>query len=600
MPEPMKQIIDRSVGGRRWFLKSPPVMAGMALSQRFNVSLFIGQLLASYGLTADDAPVFLNPTIRDLMPDPFHLHDMKKACDRLSDAIESKEPIGLFGDYDVDGATSTAVLVGYLKNLNVPVFFHIPDRIEEGYGPNLAAFLDLKSKGCNVIITLDCGTTAFEVLEAAADSGLDVIVIDHHGAMARLPTAVAVVNPNRLDQDSPLQHLAAVGVTFMVLAGLTRTLKNRGFFDKNQIVPPNLLGFLDLVALGTVCDVVPLTGLNRAFVRGGLKILSSRRHIGLRALSDVSGVSESMTPYHLGFLLGPRINAGGRVGQASMGAQLLTTSDPITAASLATQLDVWNGERRVIEQSVLESAMIAGENQKDDSFLVVWAHGWHPGVIGIVAGRLKEHYHKPCFVITVDDDGRGKGSGRSIMGVDLGSWVQEAQRLGLITQGGGHKMAAGLSMNQDRILDLKDFFNAKMATLNLDLTPHLTICGHLTLESLTHDFMDHLDKLEPFGQGNPAPRFLFSHIRIAAVQGVGENHLRCTLKGMGGKTIEAMAFRTIGTAIGDYLTGKTRHDDLHAVVGTVKINRWMGQEKIQIMLDDIAPMSHIILDSLVP
>jgi single-stranded-DNA-specific exonuclease len=421
-------LVDRSLTGRRWMLRGADERAGLALAQRLGIPEIVGRVMAARGIDLDAAEQFLEPTLRDALPDPASLAGMDAAADRLAHAIRSGEPIAIFGDYDVDGATSSALLARFLAAAGVPARVYIPDRIIEGYGPTTPAMMRLRAEGISLVITVDCGTTAFEPLEAAAEAGLDLVVVDHHVAEPALPRAVAVVNPNRLDDTSGQGALAAVGVSFLFAIATNRVLRESGWYAEQGRAEPDLMALLDLVALGTVCDVVPLVGLNRAFVSQGLKVMGRRRNPGLVALADVARVDSKLSEYHAGFLLGPRVNAGGRVGEAPLGAQLLMTQDSAEAVAIARQLDAWNTERRDIEAHVLEEAMAQAEvSGSSDPLILVSGEGWHAGVIGIVAGRLKERFNRPAFVIGFDGD-TGKGSGRSVEGVDLGSAVIAARQ----------------------------------------------------------------------------------------------------------------------------------------------------------------------------
>jgi len=440
--------VERSLLGRRWRQRAADDRAALTLAQRLSLPEPIARVLAGRGIGAAEAEDFLNPTLRALLPDPLHLRDMAAAAARIAAAVMSGEPIAVFGDYDVDGATSAALLERFFAAAGVPIRVYIPDRLREGYGPNAPALLRLRAEGVGLVITVDCGTAAFEPLAAAAEAGLDVIVVDHHVAEPRLPRAAAVINPSRLDEESPHRQLAAVGVAFLLVVAVNRALREAGWYRLR--CQPDLMQWLDLVALGTVCDVVPLTGVNRALVTQGLKVMARRANPGLAALADVSRLDERPNAYHLGFLLGPRVNAGGRVGEADLGVRLLTTPDPGEARALAERLDGYNQERQAIEARVLAEAIAAVEGATAGSLAFATAPGWHPGVIGIVASRLKERYNRPAFVVALDG-GIGKGSGRSVNGVDMGAAVIAAKQAGLLINGGGHAMAAGLTVATDRV-----------------------------------------------------------------------------------------------------------------------------------------------------
>lgn len=584
--------VERSLTGRRWIARGQAAdwqsteRSGLALSQRLGLPEILGQVLAARGIDLEAADGFLNPTLRASLTDPYELKDMAKAAERLAAAIMHGEKIAIFGDYDVDGATSTALLHRFLTAVGGKPRVYIPDRMAEGYGPNTPALLALKREGAAVCVTVDCGITAFAPLEAASEAGLDMIVVDHHVAEPSLPRAIAVVNPNRLDEDSPHGQLAAVGVAFLLVVALNRRLREEGWYASRP--EPDLMQWLDLVALGTVCDVVPLTGLNRALVAQGLKVMGWRNNIGLRALSEVARIDEAPGTYHLGFLLGPRVNAGGRVGRADLGTRLLSTEDAGEAASLAAELDSFNTERKLIEQSVQEEALAQVERHADGPLLVATGEGWHPGVIGIVAGRLKERFHRPALVIAFDEQGIGKGSGRSIAGFALGPAVIAAHQAGLLVNGGGHAMAAGFTLERAKLDAFREFLTARAADWleGGEATPVLSIDGALRPGGATLDLLETLGRVGPFGVGNPEPRFAFPAARILGADVVGENHVRCQLGDADGRRLKAIAFRALETPLGEALL-KARSLPLH-IAGHLRIDRWQGNEKVQLLIDDAA------------
>ncbi len=580
----MKRVVcEASVSGKKWVLHEKDPLKGVALAQSLGEPEIIGRLLSNRNIDLKEAEHFLTPTLKHFMPDPSHLKDLDRSVERIVTALERSEKIGIFGDYDVDGATSAALLFHLFKSLGTPPEIYIPDRIEEGYGPNSEAFRKLQTKGIRVILTVDCGTTAFEVLEEVARSGLDVIVIDHHVAEPKLPKAFGVINPNRLDQESSLKHLAAVGLCFVFGAALLRALRKRSFFTHQK--EPDLLALLDLVALGTVCDVVELKGLNRAFVAQGLKVLGRRLNPGIKVLSDEAGLQEKPSPYHLGFFVGPRINAGGRVGKASLGAELLTSQDPHRCVALARELGLYNQERQLIEQKVLEEALQQAET-RSDPVLMVASEGWHQGVIGIVAGRLKERFHRPAIVISVDEEGLGKGSGRSVPGLDLGSLVHAAKQRGLLEAGGGHAMAAGLTVRQEKLDALHLFLNERFREVEVDLTPFLMFDGFLSLKAATPDLLKKIERIGPFGQGNPSPRFVLSDLRVGKVDLVGENHIKCFLTTLGGGSLSGIAFRAFDTPLGDLLL---QSKEPLSLLGSLKLDTWMDREKVSFVIEDGVP-----------
>ena len=586
--------VERSLTGKRWEERLADSRQALALSQQLGLPEIIGRVLAARGVDQDDAARFLNPTLRAYLPDPSAFQDMDRAAARLLRAIEGGEKIAVFGDYDVDGATSSAVLARFFAALGIELQIYIPDRLSEGYGPNAPALKRLKAAGVDLVITVDCGITAFDALAEAAAAGLEVIVVDHHAAEPRLPAAAAVVNTNRLDDVSGQGPLAAVGGAFLVTVALNRALRDAGWYTRNGRREPDLLQWLDLVALGTVCDVVPLTGLNRALVAQGLKVMAARRNAGLVALSDVSRIDEKPGTYHAGFLLGPRVNAGGRVGEAPLGARLLTCDDPGEASEIAARLDGYNAERKQIELQVLDQAIRQVEETGPGRGLVVAAsEGWHAGVIGIVASRLKERFNRPALVVALEG-GVGKGSARSVPGVDLGAAVIAARQEGLLINGGGHPMAAGLTVAQEHLNELTAFLDARLARrlAEIDYQPSLGIDGALKPRGATLELLADLERCGPFGVGNVQPRFALPAVRVSKASVVGENHVRCFLgdaKGSGGGSLKAIAFRALDSDLGPALL-QTAGLPLH-VAGRLQIDRWGGREGVQFIIEDAAPVS---------
>lgn len=583
--------IEKSLMGRRWSLRKSDERTALMLSQRLGVPEVIGRVLDARGIGMEEAESFLNPTLKDLLPDPAHLKDMDIAAERIATAIMQGEQIAVFGDYDVDGATSSALLKRYFDTLGATTKVVIPDRIKDGYGPNTPALLKLREEGASLVVTVDCGTTSFEPLEAADQAGLDVIVVDHHEAEPGLPRAAAVINPNRLDDDSPHGQLAAVGVAFLLIVAINRTLRQAGWFQRRT--EPDLKQWLDLVALGTVCDVVPLKGVNRALVAQGLKVMAGRANPGLVALSDISGIDEPPGTYHAGYILGPRINAGGRVGEAGLGSRLLSSNDKMEVADIAAKLDTFNRERQDIEAKVLEkaSAQIADIDVENTPIVVAAGEGWHPGVVGIVASRLKDRFDRPSLVIGLND-GLGTGSGRSVSGVDLGAAVIAARQAGILTKGGGHAMAAGLTVEADRIEDLKAFLGERLAAVMAErpAIPGLSIDGGLKVAGANMGLVETLSKVAPFGSGNPEPRFVVTNARIAHADPVGrdQSHLRLTLTDETGKRLNAIAFRAVDTDMGQALL-KHGGAPFH-VAGKIRINTWQGRSSAQLLVDDAAPV----------
>ncbi len=583
--------VANSALGQRWLQRPFIARHAQAVSDQLGVSLTVGQLIAGRGVSVDDAAVFFKPSLRDLMPDPASILDMTTGARRIIRAIDFGEKIAVFGDYDVDGATSSALLTRYFKALGVPIRVYIPDRMVEGYGPNAAAMESLRREGIDLVITVDCGTLSFEPLKAAKDIGLEVIVVDHHKAEPTLPDVAALINPNRLDDESGQGQLAAVGVAFMLTVEINKLLREANWF-KAERPEPDLRLLLDIVALGTVCDVVPLTGVNRALVTQGLKVMAGRRNAGITALADVGRVSEAPGTYHAGFVLGPRVNAGGRVGEAGLGARLLATDNPAEARQIAEKLDAYNGERRVIEADVLKEALeqvekAVGINGAPDTVVIACAEGWHAGVIGIVASRLKDKYRLPALVIALEN-GEGKGSARSISGVDLGAAVIEAQHKGLLIKGGGHAMAAGLTVAANQVEALSAFLRDHMraAVAKASSSQVLKIDTVIALSGATAELIDDIERVGPFGAGNPGPHFAIPEVDLLKADRVGENHLRCIFKSKDGSSIKAMAFRQADEPLGHLLqTGIGRR--FH-IAGKLKKDTWAGGGKVEITLDDVA------------
>ncbi|MGB8274500.1 MAG: single-stranded-DNA-specific exonuclease RecJ [Alphaproteobacteria bacterium] len=580
--------VERSVTGKRWRARLGDDRLALALAQRLDLPEIVARILAARGVGLEDAASFLDPRLRSLLPDPSHLLDMDKATDRIVRAVREGEKIAIFGDYDVDGATSAALLARYLAAVGSAPRTYIPDRVREGYGPNGAAMRTLAAEGIRLVITVDCGISAHQALQEAREAGLDVVVVDHHEAESLLPAAAAVINPNRLDEASPLKQLAAVGVAFLLAAAVNRRLRADGHFGAPDRPEPDLMGWLDLVALGTICDVVPLTGLNRALVAQGLKVMARRGNIGLAALADVAGLDARPGTYHAGFLLGPRVNAGGRVGRSDLGVRLLTTSDAAEARAIASELDGYNQERRRIEAEVLAAATAQAESQTESASPVfVAGEDWHPGVIGIVASRLKERFGRPAFVIALHGD-TGKGSARSIGGVDVGAAVIAARRNDLLINGGGHAMAAGLTVARAKVGALRDFLARRLGVemACADAGPSLGLDGTLSPEGASRDLVALLERIGPFGVGNAEPRFAFPMTRIAMADVAGQEHVRCVLMGPQGGRLKGIAFRALQSDLGRALLA-ARGGSLH-LAGRLGLDDWQGREGVQLFIDDAA------------
>jgi single-stranded-DNA-specific exonuclease len=583
--------VEQSLCGRRWRWRTGDPQAGQEIAERLALPEIIGRLLAQRGVDLDNAPGFLLPRLREQLPDPAHLRDVEAAAARLVRAVRDGETIAIFGDYDVDGATSAALLARFFAAVGTHTRIYVPDRLREGYGPNSAALLRLRAEGARVVVTVDCGTTAHLPLAEAAESGLDVIVVDHHVAEPVLPRAAAVVNPNRLDEASPHSSLAAVGVAFLLVVAVNRALRRAGWYGTGR-TEPDLLGWLDLVALGTVCDVVPLTGLNRALVAQGIRVARRSTNPGMAALAAIAGIKEPVDAYHLGFVLGPRVNAGGRVGASDLGARLLATDDPALAAELAQRLDDYNRERREIEARTLTAAIAMVEAAPQAPVLTfAAAPSWHPGVIGIVASRLRERYERPALVIALDG-GIGRGSGRSIPGILLGPAVIAARQTGLLINGGGHAMAAGFTVAADKLDALREFLVERLGN-GLDrqtLVPALVVDGALSAAAAQSELIGHIGRLAPFGAANPEPRFVFPALRVLHAEMLGGAHLRCSLADpFDDARLSAIAFRVAETPLGHFLA-ETRGAAIH-VAGHLRRDTWRGGDAVQLVIDDAAPVS---------
>lgn len=583
--------VEQSIGGRSWLWRGGTMDCG---DTTFGLSGDITeQLLVSRGVAREEIAKHASPTMREFLPNPSEFRDMDQAAQRIASAVLSGEQITIYGDYDVDGATSAALLIDLLRSLDIEAGYYIPDRLLEGYGPSGEALVRLAEQGSSLIVTVDCGAMAHEALTMAREAGVDVIVVDHHKCAAELPPTAALVNPNRLDESDLAAshgHLAAVGVAFLLAIALVRNLREQGYFETRK--EPDLMALLDLVALGTVADVAALHGLNRAFVAQGLKVLARRDRIGMAALLDASRLKRAPIASDLGFALGPRINAGGRIGESTLGVRLLTTNDPQEASEIAEQLSALNEERRAIEAEVQEAAEAQLEGQHNMAVQVLSASGWHPGVIGIVAGRIKEKTGKPSIVIALDGEegaGIGKGSGRSISGVDLGAAIIAAHEEGLLVAGGGHAMAAGLTIEEGKLSNFSEFLDTRLSrdveraragqAMQLDLS--------LAPGGLTPDLVNTLDAAGPYGVGWPAPRVAVGPVRIVKADIVGKDHLRVIASGKDGKSFKAIAFRASDTEMAQTLMHRSASRLFH-LAGRVKIDDWGPRPAAELHLEDAA------------
>lgn len=582
--------VRRSATGIFWEhrLSDRQDMVALAIAQGHGVPDIVARVLAGRGVQNAEAARFLDPTIRELLPDPASLTDMERAAARLADAIMRKEKVAIFGDYDVDGAASSTLLRRFLDHFDVESEIYIPDRIFEGYGPNPDAMRELVARGASLIVTVDCGTNSAPSIEAAKEVGADVVVLDHHQLGGALPPDTPVVNPNREDDLSGQGHLCAAGVVFLALVQTAKVLRSR----LPAARPPDLLGLLDLVALATVCDVVPLTGVNRAFVVKGLQVMRSQSNVGLAALARAARIGEPINAFHLAFLIGPRINAGGRIGDAALGSRLLATGDPVEAQAIAETLDRLNQERQAMETEMLAQARaeadaeLAGGN--GPAVLVTANHSWHPGIVGLLASRLKDHARRPTFAIAFNPNGVGTGSGRSVPGFDLGRMVREAVEAGLLVKGGGHAMAAGITVEKDKLGALRAFFEERAAedVFRLQDKESLLIDGALAAEGVTLQLLDTLEKAGPYGTGHVAPVFALPRHRLVDARLVGANHIRAELRSESGGRIQGIAFRAADSALGDFLF-KSRGATIHTA-GSLSSNYWNGNRSAQFRIVDAA------------
>ena len=578
--------VARSFTGRRWHLAEVDDGALQALARDAGISATLARLLLARGVTAPDVADYLNPTLKRFLPEPLTLKDMNNAVARAVRAVEQGERIAVWGDYDVDGSASAALLHEFFSALGMPPRLYIPDRMTEGYGPNTAGLLRLKDEGIKLVITVDCGAGAAGPLTDALEAGLDVVVLDHHSVEVS-PPAVAHVNPNQPGDTSELGFVCAAGVTFLFAVALNRALREAGFYERRGIAPPALLNYADFVGLATVCDVVPLTGVNRAFVRTGLLSLNRLERAGFVALSKVARIGPPFTPYHLGFLFGPRINAGGRIGRSSLGVELLTSASP-AAEDLALNLDVHNRERQALEKQILDEAVAMTASQANAPFIFATHGGWHPGVVGIVAGRLKDRYGKPAFVAGFEG-GYGRGSARSIPGIDIGVMIRAARDAKLIESGGGHAMAGGFGLGPAQVDGFHRFLTEQFARTG----DALAAMAELELDSIvspagaTVALIEEIEKAGPYGAGNSEPLIVVPDVVVVFADPVGDNHVRLRLQGGDGAKLDAIAFRIADMPLGKGLLA-SRGKRIHAA-GRLRADEWQGQKRVQLQLEDAAP-----------
>lgn len=587
MPLPFE--VSQSVLGQAWRAREVDEAEATKITQRLRCPQIVGRILSGRGIADADVEGYLDTTLKRHLPDPSSLAGVDKAAKRLAELVQAGGTVGIFGDYDVDGGTGSAILAKYLRGVGAQVVTHIPDRRSEGYGPSVPAFQSLAEKGADVIVTVDCGTTSYEPLEWARDKGIDAIVVDHHLPGEATNPAFALINPKNINDSSGLDYLSAAGVSFLLTIALNRALREAGHYNAHQ--EPNLLDYLDLVALGTVCDVVPLKGLNRAFVNQGLRVLEAGGNPGLAALAQVSRVNGSPSTYHLGFMFGPRINAGGRLGPPGLALKLLTTDDPVAAQRMARELDALNAQRRDVERDVLDAATLEAEGcvAKGARVIVVAGKSWHEGVVGIVAGRLKDRFSRPAVVLSVGENGLAKGSGRSLHGVDLGSAVMAAVDKGLLVKGGGHGMAAGMTVATGGIEAFAAWLDR---TLGADIeaamaAASLEVDGVVGLGAVNETLSDAIARAGPYGAGNPEPLVVCPKVTVAHADRVGADHVRAVLTDNSGQRLKGIAFRCADNALGAaLLEGEGR--PLH-LAGRIKDDTWNGRRQVQLQIEDAAP-----------
>ena len=576
-----------SLSGKCWILKSYNQADLTFIKDNYSLDEITSKLLSIRKINKEEINSFLNPSIKNYLPNPNILNDMGKATSRSYQALLKNEKVGIFGDYDVDGATSTALLGNYFSKLNLDYEIYIPDRKKEGYGPSVEGFKELIDKKVKLIFTVDCGTLSFEAINFAKKKNIDVIVLDHHQSEIELPKALSIVNPNRLDDNSNLQYLCAAGVVFMFLVSLNRELREKKWFSQNKIQEPNLIDNLDLVTLGTVCDVVPLTGLNRAFVKQGLKIIKSKKNLGIKTLFDICKIEVNPTIYHLGFMLGPRINAGGRVGKCSHGANLLLNKNPKNSFQIASELDQYNKERQMLEKDLLQKILNETKDYIKDPVLILSGKNWHEGIIGIVAARLKEKFNKPVILISVENN-IGKASARSIVGFDIGSIIIAATQKKILIKGGGHKMAGGFSINVEKINQFREFVFKKFNSNNENLSKDkpLLLDSVISASAVNLEFFNKVSMLSPFGSGNPEPKFVIEDLKTLNAKIVGEKHIKSALIGKDGSTIKTIAFNAVDKDFGQYLLQKNNNP--FNIAGKLSLNEWKGQSNVEFIIDDIS------------
>jgi len=574
---------NHSVQGKEWVLKDFDKNLAEYISKEYDLDFLTSRLLANRNINQKNIENFLNPKIKNFLPNPYNFKDMGKGLETISRHIKNKNKICIFGDYDVDGATSSGIMSKYLEQLNIDHFVFIPDRQKDGYGPSVKTFTNIINKNVNLIIALDCGTTSFEAIEYARSKNIDVVVIDHHKSQETFPAANAIINPNRIDETGDYYYLCAAGVLFIFLVGLNKILRENYYFNKTKVQEPNLLDLLDLVMMGTVCDVVPLMDLNRAFVYQGLKVASKRHNLGLKTLVDYSKIKKKLSTYEVGYVLGPKINAGGRIGKSELGYNLLTTNNAETAYLISSELESLNLKRKDIEKKIVEEAISITEKNNDEPIVFLSKNDWHEGLIGIVASRLKDHFNKPSFIISQKGEDC-KGSARSIFGFDVGMAITKCKQLNIITKGGGHPMAGGFSLKSDKL----EMFKNELIKLFLKLKKNkdnniIEIDSYLESSAINDELIEKLNHLEPYGSGNREPIFGFEKFKVSKVIETNNNHVKVVLN-KGNFYIDAISFNSKNKDLGNYLMNFKNEFNL---VAKIKLNEWNGKSKIELIIDDI-------------
>ena len=576
-----------SLSGKEWIYRKYDTSYINFLKENYLLDEITAKLLSIRNIDKNYIESFLKPSIKSLIPNPNTLKDMKKTTDRILMAIKKHEIIGIFGDYDVDGASSTALMGNYFRMIGQKFEIYIPDRKSEGYGPTIQSFKKLIDKKVTLIITVDCGTMSFEAIDFANKNKIDVIVLDHHQSEINLPKAHSIINPNRLDDESNLNYLCAAGVCFMTLISVNSSLRKANWFLEKKINEPNLLNFLDLVSLGTICDVVPLVGLNRAIVKQGLKIIDLKKNLGLKTLIDLCKIETKASTYHLGYIIGPRINAGGRVGKCSHGANLLLNNNPKESFQIAIELEKFNSDRKKLEKDLLNIALNTISKNINDPVLILYGKNWHEGIIGIIASRIKDKFNKPTIIISLDNK-IGKASARSIVGFDIGSMILSGVQQKLLIKGGGHKMAGGFSIEENKIEEFKSFIISKFEkkTNKIFDRNKLYLDSAISASALNFDFYKKIEKLSPFGSGNPEPKFILENVKVIRSFIVGEKHIKSILTSKDGSTIKTISFNSFDSDLGQFLLNNK--SNTFNIAGKLSLNEWRGEKNVEFIIDDIS------------